>query len=69
MDKFKNHFYDKNSVDAKAVQQIIKSKKSIELKYSYKGKQKIISLIHLMDMVKKNLSLLIRLLKNIKENK
>ena len=40
MDKFKNHFYDKNSVDAKAVQQIIKSKKSIELKYSYKGKTK-----------------------------
>jgi len=28
MDNFKNHFYDKNSVDAKAVQQIIKSKKS-----------------------------------------
>ena len=40
MDKFKNHFYDKNSVDAKTVQQIIKSKKSIELKYSYKGKTK-----------------------------
>ncbi|MDC0037801.1 hypothetical protein OAJ30_03910 [Alphaproteobacteria bacterium] len=36
----KKNFYDKNSVESKAVQKIITSKKAIELKYSYKGETK-----------------------------
>ena len=40
MINLKQNFYKKDSVDAKAVQSIIKNKKAIELKYEYLGKLK-----------------------------